>query len=695
MKYLVAGGDVLKSRPGFRLVGRDRELRELSAILMRSKASSVILVGAGGVGSTAMSLGLQASKADESAPFDIIQKRFFWLQYDELFSEARTSEEATRSFQRVMTILRRTPDSVLHIEDTRDFIEAARNAGCPQVINGLSSAVKRGETQAVLEVKDDDLGFVLKSHADMRECYTIYSLDEPSGDALHRIVESAAEHLSGHHAIRVAPDAVSKAIELTTRYQTRDPSLSRAQPERTTTLLDRALSSLRLDAHRDDSHREELHRLYDRQRDGELAIIDLEEQIEDVLRREEESRSAGVPAERPDAISTFMGTVADSGFESTEVRTLRARIADFERETATYRESFDELVRSINSSLFLDADTVLVEFAKLSGIAPDKLNQDELEKLKSLGPSIKANLWGQDHAVDRLVNAIRTARVGRRNGVKPQASFMFLGPSGVGKTEIVKLLSREMDMELLRFDMSEYMEKNAVNTLIGAPAGYEGYENGGTLTKAIKKNPRQVVLFDEIEKADPAVFNIFLQVLDAGRLTDRFGQTVSFSESIIVMTSNIGQAELLEGLEMRDGRVEFSVDEETRHANALRVLCETPGVRPEFLNRFNGRQNVVFFNHLDVSTIARIVRREIDGLNEAYRSIGVRVSLDDATLDEFCRDRYDVRVGGRGLPGYIQAELEPRLTDKVLDDPAFRGTMLVGYVGGRFTVEFEEDMPRG
>ena len=714
MQFLTTGGDALAARKGFKLVGRDDELRALSAILLRAKASSVILAGPGGVGASAMIHGLQASKADPNSPFDIIAKRIFWLDFDELFSSG-DHDEMNKSFQKILSILRRTSDSILVIEDAKDFIETARNQGCSHFINAINACVKAGDTQAIFECKDDDLGYVLKSHADMKECFTILDLSEPAGEALKVIAYAGGEFLTTKHSIRVDPEAIDKAIELTSRYQTRDASLSRAQPDRTTTLIDRALATYRLTAHRRNPKaieleknggdpaeiarldaeynrdHEELSRLYNTQRNAEIKVVELEERIENQLKVEAERREAGEEVKKPSAISSFMNNISNSGFDSEEVRRLKDQVKVANGVIEETRTKFQALTDRINADLCLTADMVLAEFAALSGIPVAKLNEDERDKLKNLESNILKNLWGQDHAVKKLSDAIKSSRIGKRNKNKPLASFMFLGPSGTGKTEIVRLLSKEMDMELLRFDMSEYMEKNAVNTLIGAPAGYEGYENGGTLTKAMKKNPRQIVLFDEIEKADPAVFNIFLQMLDAGRLTDRFGQTVSFSEAIIVMTSNIGQPELLEGLEMRDGVATFAIDEDTRHSNALHVLTSTPGIRPEFLNRFNGRQNIVFFNHLEAWVIEKIVWRELKDLDAAYSEQGIRVVVPDEAVKQFVRDHYDVTTGGRGLPGYINANLEPYVTNKILDDQAFTGTMVVGYSGGNFTATFEAE----
>lgn len=704
MKYLITGGEYLKRHKGFELVGREEELKSLSSTLMRSKAASVILTGPGGVGSTAICLGLQACKDDPTTPFDIISKRIHWLDYDGLFTSGNF-EKINAEFQRIASVLRQTPDSIIIIEDTKDFIDTARSVGCGHFVNALNSLVKDGHTQAILEVRDDDLGYVLASHSDMRQSYTIIHIDEPKGDNLLKISMSAAGRLEMHHRIKIEPDAVVKAVELTTRYQTRDPSLSRAQPERAHNLLDRAMSTYRMTSHQRDPRAIELERnggdpteiakidaeyeenqkklreFYKLFRDAEIAINNTNEKIYEQLERE---KNGEVPVEKKSALDSFRAMSIDSGFESDVVKELRKNVEAFQQVIDDKTAEYEKLTETINSRLRLTQLHVLAEFSRLSGIPADKLNEDEREKLKNLAANIKKNLWGQDPVVDALTNAIKIARIGRRNGSKPQASFLFLGPSGVGKTEIVKLLSAELGIDLLRFDMSEFMEKHAVATLIGAPPGYEGYEAGGVLTNAMKKNPRRIVLFDEIEKADPSVFNIFLQMLDAGRLTDRFGQVVSFSEAIIIMTSNIGQPELLD----------MGVPKEQRQLNALNILTSTPGIRPEFLNRFAGRQNILFFDALEVDSIAKIVRREVNNLDASYAERGVRTIMNDDVLLAFCRDHYDVKVGGRGLPGFIQANLEPYLANMVLDDPDFSGRAIIGYDPEKrmFTTTFEREV---
>jgi ATP-dependent Clp protease ATP-binding subunit ClpB len=699
MQYLVSGSELLSSMPGFKLVGRDKELKSLSSVLMRSKAASVILVGPGGVGTSALIIGLQAMKDLDTSTFDIVSKRLFWLKTDELFS-AGNQDAVGKGFQGVLDILYRTPDSILIIEDARDFIDAARNMGCSHFINALNSCVKNGKTQVILETRDGDLDIVLNSHSDMKQCYTLIDVAEPIGEDLKEIVFSSSERLQKHHGIRIAEDAVLSAIELTNKYRTRDASLSRAQPERSANLLDRALSTYRLDAHQrhpkiqkailagekmSDEEIAELDKgfavtqtrikeLFKLQRDGEIAVINLEETLAAQIESEKVA-SENVVEEDNSArrIAMFSSSAKSAGFGSAKVREIRAEIAALQKAISDNKVEFDALTGEINDQLILTKDFVLAEFSRLSGIPANKLNEDEREKLKSLEAVLNSRVFGQKDVIAKIANAIKVSRVGQRNGSKPQAAFLIMGPSGTGKTEACKALAfalKDDEAALTRFDMSEYMEKHSVAKLIGAPAGYEGSERGGILTNAMRSNPNRIILFDEIEKADPAVFDLFLQILSDGRLTDNHGRTVDFSESMIIMTTNIGQSFFLD--------VSLGAAESEHLAN-----IELDQIyRPEFLNRFAGRQNIVCFSRLDIPTIVKIVERELNGLKIAYKkhgSMGVNIEYDVESVVKFCEDHYDPRHGARGLQGYIVARIEPMIVNAILDGAPDNSTFKLVY----------------
>jgi ATP-dependent Clp protease ATP-binding subunit ClpB len=329
MSFLTRGEDYLAKAPKFRLVGREAELKNLSSILVRNMANSVLLVGQGGVGCTALCMGLQAIKKDPDAPFDIVNKRFFWLDTDALFSSG-DPVSIRDSFQRIMGTLDRTPDSVLIIEDTRDFIEAARNVGTLHFINALCLAIKSKKTQVILESRDEDLDVILKCHSDLRELFTLVDLPEPEGEALFKIVTERAGQLHEFHRIRITESALRTAIELTSKYRSRDAGMSRAQPERSVSLLDRALATYRLGAHRQPpglaeaeaskkaaktekqvaeadaqlaqvgarwtESQEKIKSLYKRQRDGEIAVLELEEQLDKQIETETAARHRQIRA---------------------------------------------------------------------------------------------------------------------------------------------------------------------------------------------------------------------------------------------------------------------------------------------------------------------------------------------------------------------------------------------------------------
>ena len=663
MDYLIRGSDRLKALGSdFRVVGRDAELNRLISILIRDRASSVILSGPGGVGSSTLAIGIQAVKGAFDAPIDITRKRMFWLDVDALFGIGDT-EKINHAFHRLLDRLTTTEGSILVVEDARDLIEACRSNGVTHLINALLSAVEHRRTQIILEAKDEDLDALLRYHSDLREAFTLVPVAEPTGANLRAIIEHRAELLRAVHGIPISADGLDAAIEMTVRYP---QAMHRAQPERAINLLDEALASYRIEAHRalltDPIKREILasaQKLNDEQRQGEITLTRLEDQLDEIT-----TRDAALSKARPDDARTsiFAGAI-----ESPEITEIRSKITRVQSEIARISEAVSFTFAKINEGLALDRVAVLKTFSGISGISASRLDQNETEKLKGLGPYIHSRIFGQDEAVDRIVSGVQVMRIGRRSDAP--LAYLCLGPSGVGKTEIAKALAAGMyddESALVRFDMSEYMEKHAVAKLIGAPPGYEGFEAGGLLTNVARRNPQRVFLFDEIEKAHPDVFNVFLQVLSDGRLTDGLGRLATFGGGIAVFTTNIGQVHFLNE----------ELSETEANAAAIEDLNQT--YRAEFLNRFAGRQNIICFRRLDLPSIEKIVERELRAIANTYVSRGLTLHVADGVITSFCEDRFDARYGARGLPGFITATLEPKIVRAILDGKT-SGTVDIGY----------------
>ncbi len=710
---LLRGSEYIKNYPDFKLVGRDEELIDLQTILMRKDANGVLLTGASGVGMSALCLGLQASKNDLKTPLDIVNTRFFWIDSDKLF-ESGKADEIHQTFDKIRVVLKEDPQTVLIIENAGNFIDAARNSGCSTIINGLLGDIKNARYQCILEAPYSDLAKVMKCDSDMQSEFTMFEVKEPKGEALRKILSASASSYEMHHGIKISPEAIETAAMLSEKYKTKELL---SQPSGALTLIDRALSSYRLRAHSEpfqlqsllkqikavdeslstgklhlslegksteeleamklalrddmasaqsdwDALQLEFRKAYEEKRRAEQDVSTLEQQVE--------SANANDRAITAKASSQKSGDPFD-GFdevETSEVLMMRRQIAARREAAEIGAKRFEQLKDRVNSQLLLTPDHILAMFSRISGIPVSKLTQDAREKLLYLDVTLKKRVFGQDHAVDALSDAVRSARMGLQERNKPQACFMFQGPSGTGKTEIVKALAAALfddESALLRFDMSEYMEKHSVSRLVGAPPGYAGFEEGGELTNEMEKNPNRVILIDEIEKAHPDVFNIFLQVLDDARVTSGKGITSRFENTIIVMTTNVGANFFL------DPNLTFE------EASVLAKKELQQHFRNEFLNRFGGKENIMGFKKLDTETLERIAKRELERLNESIKDKGLIVSLSEADIERICEDRYDPMNGARAIPGYFAKAVRSKVAKFMLEHPEQKGVLRMNY----------------
>jgi ATP-dependent Clp protease ATP-binding subunit ClpB len=681
-EFLLNGSEVLKSCPNFKLIGRKDILNDLCGILTQSSANSVIACGAGGVGISALALGLQARKLDDDAPFDIVNKRFFWLETDGLFGLGDNTA-IQKEFQTIFNELNRTPDSVLIVEDTLDLIEALRNCGMLHVINALNAMVKSKKTQVFLEVRDKDLTEVYKIHSDFREHYTFFQVEEPTGAELDEIVNAAAKNLESYYSVRIDPKAVTTAITLTNKYRALDTGLNRAQPERSRLLLDRSMSKYCLYAHSVPAmgkeeefikNQELIKKYFALQRQGEKSIILLEQEIAKLIELEKNGNASDKKHHDPD----FDLLGAASGYSTPAIEEKRATIAQLTIGVADNRAKYQAITSSINDQLALTSDHVVNEFSRIAGIEAAKLKQDDKTKLLALGTVLKWRVFGQDDALEYVYKAVKIWRRGRRTG-KP-LPFMFCGPSGVGKTECGRGLAEglfDTVAALNKFDMGEFMEKNDATKLIGAPPGYEGFEVGGQMTNSIRNNPYQVMLWDEIEKAHQAIYNILLGILDEGSCKDNIGRKCEFGDALMPFTTNIGQEHML-NKELSDAEAY----ERTMHD--LEQFF-----KPEFLNRFEGRENILVFRSLELDSIRRIANRELDRINSNYAP-NIQAVFPSDQLNAFCEKTYHPKIGARGIPGRIKT-VEGFIVDKQLEDENFVGMMDIAFDGTNLKTSWSQN----
>lgn len=658
-EILIRGGDVLKAHPDFKLVGRIDELNDLMTVLMKMRKNSLIVTGRGGVGITSILYGIQASKSDLTTPVDIVGKRIFWLNTDKLF-ESGNSTVINALFDRIRSTLSKSAQSVVVLEDAVDFIKASQNNGCTHLLNGLMGDLKSGKYQAILEAKDDQVGEVLKCDGDIQEFCTLYEIKEPTAENLKNIVAQAVTTLERHHGIAVKPSAAQVAVELTEKYKL---SELRAQPDAAVSVLDRALTEFRKQVHLSqhspewEARQKEIRAHYKDMSDGAEEIRRLEDEIE---RLREQS------AQKVEQVgSALTPIVTEAQFDTEEILGIKGRIKKFESLVQQASDAYKSKVSEIYKGLQLDETAVLRTFSALSGIPVDSLSEDERKRLGRLDAILAARVVGQEEPTQEIAKAVKRSRVGLKLPNKPSGTFMFLGPSGVGKTELAKALAEALQVPLLRFDMSEYMEKHAVAKLIGAPPGYEGYEHGGILTNAVRKNPYSVVLFDEIEKAHVDVFNVMLQLLDDARLTDSRGLTASFKDTIVIMTTNIGTPHFL------DPAIEFEESKEL----ALEELRKQ--YRPEFLGRFGG--NIYCFRRLQSEVLQVIAKKELARINTLIQDRGLSLAMEPKDLEAMIASKYVPREGARSILGYIDRNITSGIAEVVLGEAAPSGTIRVTF----------------
>ncbi|TCK83339.1 ATP-dependent Clp protease ATP-binding subunit [Albibacterium bauzanense] len=613
------------------IVGREKEIERVSQILSRRKKNNPILIGEPGVGKSAIAEGLALRIIQRKVSRVLFNKRVVTLDLASLVAGTKYRGQFEERMKAVMNELEKSPDVILFIDEIHTIVGAGGASGSLDASNMFKPALARGEIQCIgATTLDEYRQFIEKDGALDRRFQKVLvepATQEETIEILNRIKDKYEEH----HGVTYTPEAIEACVALTTRY-----------------ITDRFLPDKAIDALDESGSRVHLNNIHVPQ-----TIIDIEEKIEEI----KIEKNKVVRSQKYEEAAKLRDT------EKRLLEELEAEKNTWEAETKTKRYTVSE-------------DNVAEVVSMMTGIPVQRVGQTDSQKLLGMGEAMKKRIIGQDEAVQKLVRAIQRTRAGLKDPKKPIGSFIFLGPTGVGKTELAKELARFMfDSEdaLIQIDMSEYMEKFAISRLVGAPPGYVGYEEGGQLTEKIRRKPYSVVLLDEIEKAHPDVFNILLQVLDEGQLTDSLGRKVDFRNTIVIMTSNIGARQLKD---FGQG-VGFTTSAKSGQADAhSRSVIENALKRtfaPEFLNRVD---DVIVFNSLRKEEIFKIIDIELRTLFERIESLGYTIKLTDSAKDYIAEKGFDSNFGARPLKRAIQKYLEDPVAEEILKGELADGSTL-------------------
>ena len=662
------------------VIGRDDEIRRVLQILSRRTKNNPILIGEPGTGKTAIVEGLAQRILRGDVPENLKNKQLFSLDMGALVAGAKYKGEFEERLKSVINEVTKSDGNIiLFIDEIHTLVGAGKGEGAMDAANILKPALARGELRSIGATTLDEYQKYFEKDKALERRFQTVMVDEPDTASSISILRGLKERYENHHQVRIKDEAIIAAVELSNRYIT-----ERFLPDKAIDLMDEAAAKLRMER---DSLPEELDEIERRLKQLEIEreaikrekdeakLTILNKEIEE-LREQEKSYKAKWQSEKElvNRIQQNKQEIEQLKFEAEKAE----REGDYGK-VAEIRygklKALEDEIKNIQEDLHhqqgdsamikeeVTAEDIADVVSRWTGIPVSKMMQSEREKLLFLEDELHKRVIGQDEAIQAVADAVRRSRAGLQDPKRPIGSFIFLGTTGVGKTELAKALAEYLfdDESLMtRIDMSEYQEKHTVSRLIGAPPGYVGYDEGGQLTEAVRRKPYSVVLFDEIEKAHPDVFNVLLQVLDDGRLTDNKGRTVNFKNTIIIMTSNLGSAYIQSQFEkMTDDNHELLV-EETKN-EVMNMLKKT--IRPEFLNRID---ETIMFLPLNKAEIEQIVRLQIKGIQRMLEDNGVNLHLSDMAIDFLATAGYDPEFGARPVKRAIQRYLLNDLSKKLL-----------------------------
>ncbi len=648
------------------VIGRDEEIRRTIQVLSRRTKNNPVLIGNPGVGKTAIVEGLAERIVSRDVPENLLNKKLLSLDMGAMMAGAMFRGQFEGRFKAILKAVKDSDGQIiLFIDELHTLVGAGKGEGSMDAGNLIKPMLARGELHCLgATTLDEYRQYIEKDPALARRFQPVY-VDEPSVDDTISILRGLKEKYEGHHGVRISDAALVSAVRLSNRYIT-----DRFLPDKAIDLIDEAAARVRIEVASKPDKLDEVDRHLmqlkieqqalkkEKDEDSKKRLKELETIIRDT-----EAESAKLTAdwraeqEKMRALSDAMAALDAAKAEVASAM----RNGDYEKASALQYGKIPELEQQI-SKMNTDAreyKTVLPEHiaavvSKWTGVPADKLSMEEQSKLLNIEDELRKRVVGQDHALTVVARAIRRSRAGLSDPHRPSGSFMFLGPTGVGKTEVAKALAEYLfndEMAMTRIDMSEYMEPHSVSRLIGSPPGYVGYEQGGVLTESVRRRPYQVLLFDEIEKANPDVFNVFLQILDDGRLTDGQGHVVNFTNTIIIMTSNLPDMDAV--------KKQF---------------------RPEFINRID---EIVFFNPLGKDVMAGIVKIQLRNLENRLAERRISLNVSDKAIKWLGDNGYDPVFGARPLKRLITSAVEDKIADLILSGTVSEGSTVVVDVHGK------------
>ena len=676
------------------VIGRDEEIRRTMQVLSRRSKNNPLLIGEPGVGKTAIAEGLANRIVSGDVPESIKDKRLLALDMGALIAGAKYRGEFEERLKAVLKeIESANGEIILFIDEIHTLVGAGKTDGAMDAANLLKPALARGELHCVGATTLDEYRKHLEKDAALARRFLTVFINEPSVEDTVSILRGLKEKYEVHHGIRISDGAIVSAAQLSNRYIT-----DRFLPDKAIDLMDEAASRLRMQV---DSKPEALDEI-------DRRLVQLKIEVE-ALKKEKDDASRDRLKKRQSEIKELEAQSAEMGAAWQAEKSKLASATDLKEQLEQAKFTLDDAVRrgdyalagrlqhedipalaarmaeleeTAGDNAALAAETVTSEaiasvVSRWTGIPVEKMLEGEREKLLSMEDVLASRVVGQSEAVAAVSDAVRRARAGLKDPARPMGSFMFLGPTGVGKTELTKALAGFLfddDAAITRMDMSEYMEKHSVSRMIGAPPGYVGYDEGGALTEAVRRRPYQVVLFDEIEKAHPDVFNVLLQVLDDGRLTDGQGRTVDFRNTLIIMTSNIGAQHLLN---LGDG--------DNVNAARVGVMAEVNAhFRPEFLNRLD---EILLFERLKPEHMGAIVDIQMQRLSGWLKERQIVLDLTAKARDWLGEQGYDPSFGARPLKRVIQKNVQDELARMVLAGKLLDGqTVKIDVKGGKINL---------